>query len=915
MGRDVRMASTCMNRRKVARLLVAPMSLLAFGSVANASSPETNEAAPTVKICVRPDGSVPAVVDLLLLFDNSKSLNSKVKPPTDKDGKRFDAVESMLTAIGSAVNGSEAEVNFGLIKFGSEAKVLIPFGEKRVTTESASSLAEDIRERLPLDPDKQDRDTNYLNALEAAEQLFEMQSSTHCRVMVWFTDGEFSIEDRSKRDEKLDELKESTCESGRPPSPNGWPSRFRALGVNVFSVILGVAKERKYEETQAYVASLALMQTLTGDQTPDFGPIDEEIWNALENFKCDEDLSYVGDVVTAGDAGSLGGLFQEIGVRVGGGVVLVCPAKSDFESTGKLPDGRFLTKITVFSRTGQTLPSIGSFRVLGPGEDVPSTIDGARKPGDAVEDFLKYSSDTTGSEALTFTPDGPKSLGEGWRLWVGDKTEGLCMAAFPIRPLRVRLAGKAGQKLSVTELDTSLLTDLEKDRIEYRIGNSPISVNDVAKRFEEGSEFSKNLTAFLKVDSERTVYPEQLRITVIPTNLVPDVSCAKFDFTSPRLFGDMPKKENARQYRSTACDVLTEGTSQSVLVDATKFFDLVKSTDGCGDIEVKLLIDGKPAKGPRHEIPKDQTANVSLLIAIKGRKLACKVAVDDGVVFSFKSKNGVGEQEPISAPVSFESLLKPLPNPSWVILVTLCLVFVAALLSLLLLQTINRVMARMPKSEMLYYYEKKALVAFDANQNANVSINNQSLTAFQFQAKDLRPVSTRTSESKFAVGDTKLRRVLPGFFRPFNETRVEVDTDEVAVYWQQSSNGGLAVPFQSAVILRSEPIVGRDVSGFEFVITVLVPRNGRNSGIEGVRNLVQGQRFQELLRSLRDRLTEARPKPSEVAVSGSAQPSPPKPPSGQPSPPKPPSGQPSPPKPPSGQPSPPKPPPPTATGR
>ena len=60
-------------------------------------------------------------IDVLLLMDNSKSLESKKNgnTPTDPDGKRFTAVGDLLGSLGSLTESTESQkgvtINFGMI--------------------------------------------------------------------------------------------------------------------------------------------------------------------------------------------------------------------------------------------------------------------------------------------------------------------------------------------------------------------------------------------------------------------------------------------------------------------------------------------------------------------------------------------------------------------------------------------------------------------------------------------------------------------------------------------------------------------------------------------------------------------------------------------------------------------------------
>jgi hypothetical protein len=841
------------------------VTALSAGSQVGARENRNATGTSTLKICERPDGTLPTVVDLLLLFDNSRSLNSIKVPPTDKTGQRFVAVSKMLSAIGSAVEGSDAIVNFGLIKFGRNATVLIPFGEKTISRSSANDLSKEIKQLLPPKPESQELDTNYIKALDSAQQMFEAQSSTHCRVMVWFTDGEFNLEiaDKSKVAEKLESLKTKTCAS------EGWPQSFRKLNVNVFAVLLaGKEKKRNKSEQNAYEASLNLMQTLTGDPDPEFP-------TGISSVEgCGEKISHNGEVLSSENAASLGGLFEEIGLRVGGGVVLVCPNDGSPIQTGSLPDTRFLDWIVLFSREGRSLPKISDIKVDRSGSSSSS--------GDPIDGLLEVDSRLSTPGRLQLVPSATNPLSAGWTLRISEDTKGLCVMARLINPLTVRLSRVGDSPVKIEEMKTSLLSVEELNSLVYEIDGKVASATEVGNAQLEGLKSGSlpTFSASLVVDQTNLVFPMQLKVNVAFDELIPDVrDCKNFSFDSPRLSGDMPREQDNRLFRSISCEISTKGTQSSIQIDGDSFQQSLGSTKGCEDITGKLLVDGKEVSANTYVLPPNSAANVSLSAELRGKSSKCILQSDEAVAFTFQLKDGSSKTVTVNA--SLKSDLRPIPDERWVLFLTVLFVVLAGLLSLLLLQTMNRFFGKLPKAQNLYFYESEIQITSGQYQQVAAVIDGKSLNDFEVLARDLKPVPSTSSSSKMQLGKNSLQRNLPSFLKPFREATATVVGEESAVYWQQSSRLGLVVPFRSAMILRKSQNQNSAKGVVNATIIVLVPRNGRDSGVEGVKNLLKGSKFQDLARMLQDQITErddSKLSKESSTASGPGSPPPPPPP-------------------------------------
>lgn len=826
-------------------LLLSSLTLTVVSSAGvNAQQSKAAESArKEFTLCQRADGTVPTTVDLLLLFDNSRSLNSTLNGfiPTDPKNTRFTAVEKMFDAIATAISESNATVNLGLIKFGSQAKRLIEFGDRApISTINSKKLAAEIRDLMPPKRDAQEPDTNYIKALNAAQQMFEASDGANCRVMVWFTDGAFDFGDPKRADEKLDELRKTTCAS------DGWPTRFRELSVNSFVVLLGNPK------SDTLRASLELMQALTGHPNNADG-------NDSLPVGCGGEFSGDGKqvgLVSRGSADTLGPLFEEIGTRIGGGKLLTACSESGLElQTGKMPASKFLKFVKIISRDGAPLPKPDDLLVIQSGT--------SERP---ISEYMDSSSTT--STSLQWVPNMGSPVSAGWQLRVKGRSKGICLYGALIDPLTVKLKRVADGPVSVDELKTegrktSLLSASEKDDIQFREAGKDLRPSDVLDRYNaaKNNGTTPDVRAFLQVDDTKLVFPEQLAILVQTDDPIPDLSqCTNaLRFESPALLGDMPKNKEDRIFRSTTCVIATRGTTTEVSIDASRFFVGLAETKGCEKIERTLLLGDKRETSGRGVIPENSKTSVSLLIEFKGSESNCKLNVEDGVVANFELPGSGAKPREIA--VALKAQLAPAPNPWWVIIVTMVTVLLAALLSLILLRTMNKWLARLPEPQGLFSYELEITVDFDVFQSVVGTVDGVALASYQPQAKDLRPV-TSGSASEMQLQSTLLIRRLPGLFKPFSEASAVVSKTDAAAYWQQTPSGGLAIPFSSAVILQKSTRFFPS-SGVGALLTIVVPRNGLGSGIAGVEKILKGTKLSDLLKNFRNNLldtsTETKP--------------------------------------------------------
>ena len=76
----------------------------------------------------------------------------------------------------------------------------------------------------------------------------------------------------------------------------------------------------------------------------------------------------------------------------------------------------------------------------------------------------------------------------------------------------------------------------------------------------------------------------------------------------------------------------------------------------------------------------------------------------------------------------------------------------------------------------------------------------------------------------------------------------------VASYWQQSGEGGLAVPFKRAIVVS---VLDSGTSSEELIsgqLTILVPVNGSDGGIRGIESLLHGPKIKDVCKDIKDKV-------------------------------------------------------------
>lgn len=809
------------------------------------------EAEAQLRICLDEQNKTKSVVDLLLLLDNSTSLNrATVNKPTDPNDTRFVAIEGMLNAIGRAIRGTEATVNFGLVTFADFAEVRIPLGAVTINESTASGVAEQIREEAPSEGQR--NGTNFIKALDEALEVFKNNSPPdHCRVLVWFTDGMFAHGGSSKDTKReLGKLPGLAC------GPDGFAKQFRDLKINPFVILL---KPSDTAPSDVKSLSYELMQQVTGDRTM---PAGFEVANPSPN--CSKLLPAVGEVYDAANAAALAPYFVDIGRAVSGGqAVDDCPIPAGGASgyrSPQLPAPRFLSWISIV------------FLKSNP----PSSLDGLSVSSDSgVQPLLSHFEVARSENDLLLSPISSSQLDKGWLLVAADGLDGACLRAKLIEPLAVTVSKQGGAPATVRpDPETprsSLLTDSDLKEIDYFDGKSMITIEDL---FSPGVSPS-NVTAKLDVDPSGRIAPDGLRINVTGFSTEPQVGDCVANGVQvpvpdvPRV-GELERGKDRHEFESKTCIVDLRFARKTLTVDASSILSIVgsgatgKGSEECRSPDASLVVDGVKQEGLVAKLSEEKEYLIGIQLSVGNKAFSCDVTGK----FDLSFVGLDGTQETLQAPVMISLGRDVPPNPWVAVLVSIAAVIVAAFLSLLLLKVLNTAMTSLPDDSKLYGYEIPIEVGVRGTGQVVAIYKGTEVSKITPQAADLRP--PKGDKNEIGVHTLKLRRRVPGLFRPFSEPRAEVVNETGVVYRQRSSQGGLAVPFRQALVLRPSREAPKDPELTSAILNILVPRSGNGAGGAGVVKFLEGQPFKEAIREFLDsRRSSASPEQKSAGSSPS----------------------------------------------
>lgn len=796
---------------KFARLAVAASVLTVLFAPMVVNALDEPQSAPTV--CLDKDGQIKkGEIDVLVLLDNSGSLDTTVKgsTPTDPNGKRFDALNEFIDSFSEL--GSSGK-NFGLITFADSVKMVIEIGP--LTSDNSEKVKKDIRSGAG----EAKGPTNYIQAFKLAIAEFDQRPSENCKVLIWFTDGAFNTSDKIDEGRKqeniekdLQSLESSFC------GENGFASSIRSSMINTFVVFLGDGKDAEGQER--IEASIDAMQVITGDKTPSIqGGNIRSVGGSACAERFDPSTGHLGEVVSANEAKDLIGYLTDIvNIAEGGKRVTMedCPVQSETLESLPMPSGWFIDWVSVTSWDGD-LPSADSL-------DLEIKMNGDTEP---FSDYFDPIVSQESTNVLRFSiKDGKEGdLEPGWIL----ESKELGSACVRAKPVEVKFRIIETQRIPINpSIPDEFKRLFEGDALSCSLNGIASLCSSAAGQGLIGKIKLENGEIF----SDDGTLPVSIEISNLPSLI--DARCVI------ELTGDVQASEN--RLATTVCGVVP-APDAPVRVIAT---ELLNGLQNCGLGPWHVTVDGVNTN-------QIQAGSNKVLIGLESdappqnKNVECLVE-NSSLTFAFDTQTGAVMPEVMSV-VNFNLIKKP-NIPIAVLIAAIATAFVS-MLSLLLLRAVNMLTSKTVRAQDLFGYETSLDLVPGQFQRGELVFPGGSSRSFTADIDQLQQVSGNHNQTSLKFASVNLVRHLPSFFKPFDESRLVLQSRANAVFWKANRAGdGLNTAFSKAVVLStndtSPPTAERPA---KVLISVLVPKRGFGAGIDGVQQLVR-ERGDELAAAL-----------------------------------------------------------------
>lgn len=805
-----------------ATLLPVPVSAISKTSVGASQSPPS--------VCRDKEGNLKdGDLDVLTIFDDSRSLSgSENGGGSDVDGKRFDAVEEFLTSF--ATTKSNRTKNFGLIKFGQTAKVIVPLGE--ITEENFEAKISDIRRKIPNKNSSQEKQTNYVLALKKATEEFDQRNDRNCKILIWFTDGVFDTKDSKKLIADVDDsdyLEREVC------GTNGLANQIQEKDINTFVVFLKGSNDPAFKKRRS--SSQDAMQVITGDIEPNFS--DKSSPREIRSSKCSlEDKRHLGEVLSANDASELIGFLVDLVLVADGGKSIVdrdCPIDISAASSVKLPSGYFIEWLSI--TTWNKSPKIDTKNLTV--EVKESTVSFA----DIFE--IDKSSGTGGrSQRFTIKESAQARLVAGWSLNSAD-AKNTCLRV-KLRDLKFKIKKSEPQFLPVTPKD--LPEPLFKNRLTLLDSDGKNVSVEEALSLQQVTGLLKADSVDLFVDKDAGADDQlKVQITIDGRFEVQPAGC------SLTISVDN-KKMAGEKINSSSCQVVPSSGSVTRF-DATAALEKLRTS--CPQIPGgwNLLKDGVRVNSLGEFADGEKGSSLTIQSAEEAPRKAVKCTVNDASVVFSGAANGNSVEIPVSASLN---ILKP-ESPLWPLL-ALLLVLLFTLLSLIALRFLNMLIVKAPKKDDFFSYVTNAQLVPGELDRAAIQWPTSS-RKFELEANKLQVTKGDDSRSYLAASGYRFELRLPRLLHPFEHARLQLVDSRPAVFWRSNAKrDGFPLSFTSGVgvVALSSKLPTTDTAT-EVDVVVLVPKRGADAGLEGVEKLLRstlGDLAPELLKSMRMRVAE-----------------------------------------------------------
>ena len=764
---------------------IATLAILSSAlAVPMAASAEEQKVKP-LRVCDYENGSSKTgPLDVVLLLDNSKSLNTKKKnSATDPYNKRFGAIGDLLTSFnelaqdtkdqGGAVTQEGLDINFGVVSFGSRAVEQIPL---QVLGDPDATL-EEIKRKVPVSA--QEPETDYLKALNKAVSILRSRPENNCKFLVWFTDGQFESKeiptDDEKRTEKVnkqvEELRVGVC------GPKGLANQIHELRINTFVLVLKPSVTGKRLE-----ASYGAMQAVTGSTVIPPG------------IKSDSNLcgdpgsrDHLGDVLVAEDAASIARKIPTIGNSIDGWTtVRVCPLGGSDTELPPMPAARHLKNIAFTAyENGAEIKDL----------DDSLIVDSQGESHEVVEFLKPLSSRSQYEKRFTFNSEANTRLTQGWKFSISDGEIGWCVQLLH-RKFSVEFTDNPNA--IVQEVSSgNLLTKDDLDGLTYKIDGATESITR-----DEARNESRKIVAYLEIDPSGEIFKSPIPVPVRQLK-VPSIDCGEYEQFEFSEFGtNMPEN----RFLTSSCVV---NTGNSSLGDITINVDDGPSlqTEKCAaELTIAETAVGElwtsDVKTSTSLVHKKGEKTLHAILSFSNREAKCSSDTDSKIVFVYGTDIAT-----LDVPVVVNVDLKKVPNKWLVFLLTAFMFLLVIFLNLGLMRLLMRKSARISKFGV-DAYEVPVVVQKAVDGRLEIRLQDGSSPIahqFEVEKKIAMRVSPDGRTASLSGGSlSKLRVVLPPIYRPFGDAVMRIESSKTALYWQQSMKGdGLSPQTKMGVILHS----------------------------------------------------------------------------------------------------------------
>jgi hypothetical protein len=791
-------------------IAISVLSALSIPMVAHAV--DEPQSAPTV--CLDKDGQIKkGEIDVLVLLDNSKSLKGE-KSATDPEGKRFEALNEFLDSYS---NLGSSKKNFGLISFAKNAFPVLNI--EPITATAVEGIKEKIKKGVgnPVGP------TNYLSAFALAIQEFEARPLENCKILIWFTDGGFNTSEKvsdgllpENIEKDLRDLEVGFCEA------NGFVSSVRNLDINTFVVFLGEGKDKTGQER--IDASIDVMQTITGDDSPSIKDSDPQ---SSESQICSQMFDpvgkHLGEVVSASEAKDLIGYLTDlVNIADGGKSVSKedCPVQSETLESVPMPSGWFIDWVSVTSWDGD-LPSADSLNL-----DI--------KLGGDTKSFSDYFDPIDGQDSTNVLRFALKEGKQGDLKpgWIIESNE-LGRACLRAKPTDVKFRISGEQR---TPINPSLPDELYAgDALTCFLDGSETLCSSTAGEGLIGRIRIENGKVFSGDENDETL-PVSIEIGTTPSLLN--------DRCVIELIDDIQKSQET--LKTSKCGVFPAPEGVNFTIEAV---DLLTELQACEFGPWNIMVDDSPNTqilgGSKSVLVWLESEGVP-----ENKKRPCAVTNSSlSFVPSADVESAIGSASSIPVNIDFTLLKKS--SPLLALMLSALMTVIVSLLSLLLLRAVNMLTSKTVRAQDLFGYETSVDLVPGQFQRGELVFPGGSARSFTADIDLLQQVSGNHNQTALKFASVNLVRQLPNFIKPFDESRLVLQSKAKAVFWKANRAGdGLNMAFSKAVILSTNdgqlPTADRPA---KVVISVLVPKRGFGAGIEGVQQLVR-ERGEELAAAL-----------------------------------------------------------------